>query len=87
VRVHFTEDGWSDFLSWMSDGDIFEKITQIIEEIRRTPFKGTGKPEPLKRPLQGLWSRRINKEHRIIYRVEGKDDEQRLVITACRYHY
>ncbi|MSP00867.1 MAG: Txe/YoeB family addiction module toxin [Acetobacteraceae bacterium] len=87
MRVHFTVVGWDHFLSWQSDVDTMRKIIQLIEDIRRSPFTGTGKPEPLKKPLSGCWPRRINKEHRIVYRVSGKDDDQSVTIVYCRSHY
>ena len=59
----------------------------MIKEAKRTPFQGIGKPEPLKGDLKGWWSRRITGDHRLVYRVAGKDDDQRLEIAACRYHY
>jgi toxin YoeB len=69
------------------------KINDLIKDTRRQPFKGLGKPEPLKGNLAGWWSRRISGEHRLVYRVEGRnigpgqDTGQRLTIASCRYHY
>ena len=65
------------------DKAITKKIVRLIEEILQTPYHGTGKPEPLKHELSGCWSRRIDKEHRIVYRVEGEE----VVILSCRFHY
>jgi toxin YoeB len=59
----------------------------LIKECRRSPFKGTGRPEPLRGDLQGWWSRRITVEDRLVYRVSGKGDAQALEIAQCRYHY
>ena len=59
------------------------RLNDLIKECTRTPFNGTGKPEPLKGQLSGWWSRRLNREHRLIYRVE----EDQLLIAQCRYHY
>ena len=59
------------------------RIIKLIKEVQRNPFSGTGKPEPLKHELAGCWSRRIDKEHRLIYQVE----EEKIRILACRYHY
>ena len=66
---------------------MIDKINILIRECMRTPFSGTGKPEPLKGELQGIWSRRITGEHRLVYRVTGSGDAQELQIAACRYHY
>jgi toxin YoeB len=63
------------------------KINDLIENIRRDPFKGIGQPEPLKAILQVRWSRRINKEDRLVYRVGGKDDQKTVEIAQCRFHY
>ena len=89
MRVHFTDDGWDDYLYWARhDRDIHERLNALIEDARRTPFKGIGKPEPLKGDLAGFWSRRITGEHRLVYAVDGtKGKDQRLTIVQCRYHY
>jgi toxin YoeB len=63
------------------------KINDLIENIRRDPFKGIGQPEPLKAILQGWWSRRINRADRLVYRVEGKGDLKTVEIAQCRFHY
>ncbi len=65
------------------DRKILKRINQLIKDIQRSPFEGVGKPEPLKFDLSGLWSRRINQEHRLIYQVQDKY----IVIVQCRYHY
>jgi toxin YoeB len=71
-----------------SDPAMLERINRLIEEARRTPFTGLGKPEPLKGEFAGFWSRRINGEHRLIYRVAGHAGaDQRIEIASCRYHY
>lgn len=87
MRVHFTGSAWEEFLSWREDAEVCTKLVALIEEIRRNPFSGTGKPEPLKGPLSGWWSRRITREDRLVYAVEGKGIEQRVVIARCREHY
>lgn len=89
MRVYFTDNGWDDYLYWFShDPAAFGRLNELIENTRRTPFQGIGKPEPLKGNLAGFWSRRITHEHRTVYAVEGKrGDDQRLIITMCRYHY
>jgi toxin YoeB len=89
VRVHFTDDGWDDYVYWSrNDIDTLLRLNELIENARRTPFQGLGKPEPLKRNLAGFWSRRITGEHRLVYAVEGKPDvDQCIIIVQCRYHY
>lgn len=66
---------------------LLRRILQIIENARRSPFEGLGKPEPLKGELSGWWSRRIDREHRLVYRVTGQGKDQRLQIVQCRKHY
>lgn len=88
MRVAFWPTAWDDWRHWQDhDAKIAEKLMGLIEECRRDPFKGTGKPEPLGGNLSGWWSRRISKEHRLVYRVVGKGDEQTLQVAQCRYHY
>ncbi|HZH52797.1 MAG TPA: Txe/YoeB family addiction module toxin [Microvirga sp.] len=88
MRLVWSEQAWSDYLHWQNvDRDMVEKINVLIRDTKRSPFKGLGKPEPLKGVLTGWWSRRITGEHRLVYRVTGKDDGQSLEIAACRYHY
>jgi toxin YoeB len=89
LRVHFTDNGWDDYLYWCRhDPEIHTRLNELIENARRTPFKGLGKPEPLKGDLAGFWSRRITSEHRLVYAVEGKPDvDQCIIIAMCRYHY
>ncbi len=77
-------DAWEDYLYWQqNDKSTLKKINGLIKESLRTPFAGTGKPEALKENLKGFWSRRINLEHRLVYKVE--DDA--IYILQCRYHY
>ena len=64
-----------------------EGINALIKDIKRDPFKGLGKPEPLKHALQGWWSRRITGEHRLVYRVKGKGSDLQVEVAQCRYHY
>lgn len=88
MRLVWSERSWSDYLHWQeADPAMLDKINILIRECMRTPFSGTGKPEPLKGELQGFWSRRITGEHRLVYRVTGSGDAQELQIAACRYHY
>jgi toxin YoeB len=84
MRVVFMSDAWEDYLYWQQhDRSILKKINILIKESMRTPFEGSGKPEALKENLKGFWSRRINLEHRLVYRVEG----DAIYILQCRYHY
>ena len=84
MRVVFSEHAWDDYLYWQkTDRKVVHRINALIKDIQRTPFEGVGKPEPLKHALSGYWSRRINDEHRIVYKVE--DDA--LLIAQLRYHY
>jgi toxin YoeB len=88
VNLVFSEKAWSQYLYWQAnDPKLLERLNILIEECRRHPFTGTGKPEPLGGNLSGWWSRRINHEHRLVYRVSGKGDAQALDIAQCRYHY
>lgn len=89
MNIEFTKNGWEDFSYWIeADEDIVKKIKELIRSIRQTPFKGLGKPEPLKYSLKGFWSRRITQEHRLVYKVTGnRGEDQRCIIIQCRYHY
>lgn len=88
MKVGFHEQGWEDYLWWQSnDPRGLKKLNRLIEECRRTPFEGTGHPEPLRHALSGLWSRHINDEHRLVYAVIEGEEEDTLVIAACRHHY
>jgi toxin YoeB len=84
VRLVFSEHAWEDYLYWQkTDGKVVKRINALIQEVQRSPFEGVGKPELLKNALSGYWSRRINDEHRIVYRVQ--DDA--VLIAQLRYHY
>lgn len=84
MDIMFLDDAWQDYLYWQKiDKKILKRINELIKDIQRSPFEVIGKPEPLKFDLSGLWSRRINQEHRLIYKV--KDDY--IIIIECRYHY
>ena len=88
MKVLFDPEAWAEYLAWQAeDVRIVEKLNGLIEECRRDPFRGTGKPEPLKQNLTGWWSRRITREHRLVYRVRGLGEEQALEVLGCRYHY
>ncbi|WP_437889459.1 Txe/YoeB family addiction module toxin [Phytobacter sp. V91] len=84
MKLIWSVESWNDYLFWQeTDKRMVRKINELIKDIRRTPFEGKGKPEPLKYNLSGFWSRRITSEHRLVYSVT--DDA--LLIAACRYHY
>jgi toxin YoeB len=84
VNPIFEPLAWEQFLHWQeTDKVVLRKINTLIKECLRHPFEGTGKPEPLRGDLAGLWSRRIDREHRLVYRVT----ENALEIVRCRYHY
>lgn len=84
MKCVFSEQAWDDYLFWQkTDTKILKRINGLIKEISRDPFRGTGKPEPLKHALSGYWSRRITEADRIVYKVEGKT----LFIAQLRYHY
>ena len=84
MTLTFQTYAWEDYLYWQDhDRKMLRKLNRLIMECQRTPFSGTGKPEPLKGDFAGWWSRRIDQEHRLVYRVT--DDA--LLIAQCRYHY
>jgi len=84
MNIQFTSSAWRDY-NWFQtrDRQSLKKVNQLIKETMRTPFDGTGKPEPLRENLSGYWSRRINSEHRLVYRVT----DTTLIIISCRFHY
>jgi toxin YoeB len=84
MNIVFSNRAWEDYLYWnTTDNKVFKKINALIKECQRTPFEGIGKPEPLKHELAGAWSRRIDREHRLVYRVK----DGALEIAQCRHHY
>ena len=88
MKLVWSPEAWSDYLHWQeTDREMVAKINALIKDASRNPFRGLGKPEPLKGVLSGWRSRRITGEHRLVYRVAGKGDAQALEIAACRYHY
>lgn len=88
MKLVFADAAWDQYLYWHeSDPKLFARINTLIKETKRTPFKGIAKPEPLKGDLTGWWSRRINSEHRMVYRIAGKDAAQALEIAQLRFHY
>lgn len=83
-KIQWDFDAWEDYLYWQSrDKKLIKRINQLIKDMRRNPFEGIGKPEPLKGNLSGFWSRRIDDEHRVVYAVKDKT----LFIISCRGHY
>ena len=89
MKYEFTENAWEDFEYWLeTDTEIVDKIKDLLKDIKSTPFKGLGKPEPLKYDLKGYWSRRITAEHRLVYKVDGRKGlDQKCIILQCRFHY
>lgn len=88
MKIVFSSTAWDDYLHWQgTDPKTLARINALLKECARDPFRGTGKPEPLGASLSGWWSRRINQEHRFVYRLSGKGDAQALEVAQCRYHY
>lgn len=89
MRLIFSDQAWEDYLWWQSPGSErgLLRVNELIRGTMRMPFKGIGKPEPLRGDLTGWWSRRVTEEHRFVYRVSGKDAAQSLEIAQLRYHY
>ena len=84
MRVVFADRAWDDFTYWVAhDRKLAKRIIRLIDDIKRHPFAGLGKPEPLKHDLAGFWSRRITDEHRLVYAVE----KDQLLVAQARYHY
>ncbi|HWS39716.1 MAG TPA: Txe/YoeB family addiction module toxin [Arenimonas sp.] len=84
MKLVFSEQAWDDYLHWQkTDKKLLARINTLIKEISRSPFSGIGKPEPLKNALSGYWSRRINDEHRLVYKVSDSN----LFIAQLRFHY
>ena len=84
MKTTFSKNSWEDYVSWQKeDKKILKRINQLIKEIHQTPFQGIGNPEPLKYDLSGFWSRRIDREHRLVYRVF----KQEILIYSFKYHY
>lgn len=82
--IKFDPSAWEDYIYWQTtDKKILKRINDLIKSTQRTPFEGLGKPEPLRGDFSGFWSRRINREHRLIYTLT----DQELTIAMCRYHY
>ena len=88
MRLVWTPLAWEEYLDWQGqDPKVVRLINALLKDVTRDPFRGLGKPEPLKHDLRGWWSRRITGEHRLVYRVSGKDPDRQVEIAACRYHY
>ncbi len=84
MKLIFSDNAWEDYLCWQkTDKKILRRINTLIKEIKRNPFEGVGKPEPLKHALSGYWSRRINEEHRLAYKVSADS----ILLAQLRYHY
>lgn len=84
MKLVFAEEAWEDYLYWQQqDKRMVKRIHELIAATQRDPFVGIGKPEPLRHALAGFWSRRINDEHRMVYRVET----DALLLAQLRYHY
>jgi toxin YoeB len=84
MNLIFSDNAWDDYLYWQqTDMKMVKRINALIKNVQRTPFEGIGKPEPLKHALSGYWSRRINDEHRMTYKV----DNNSILIAQLRYHY
>ena len=84
MKLVFAESAWEDYLYWQgTDKKLLKRINTLIKDIQCEPFEGIGKPEPLKHALSGYWSRRINDEHRIVYKIDNKS----VLIAQLRYHY
>jgi len=82
--LSWTKESWADYTYWQrQDRKTLKRINRLIEDTKRNPFKGIGKPEPLKENLSGFWSRRIDESNRLVYAV----DSNQLTIISCRYHY
>ena len=84
MKLIFSEQAWEDYLYWQkTDEKLLERINTLIKDTSRSPFEGIGKPEPLKNALSGYWSRRINDEHRIVYKISDGS----MLIAQLRFHY
>jgi toxin YoeB len=84
AALSWSDNAWDDYISWQAtDPQVVLKINELIDECLKDPFRGTGKPEPLKGDLSGFWSRRIDRQHRLVY----LPDNDCIYVAACRYHY
>lgn len=84
MKLIFSDNAWEDYLYWQkTDKKILKRVNELIRDIQRNKYEGIGKPESLKHSLSGWWSRRINSEHRIVYRIENDS----ILLVQLRYHY
>ncbi|WP_334031477.1 Txe/YoeB family addiction module toxin [Alteromonas sp. P256] len=82
--LSWTDEAWNSYVYWQTqDKKILKRINKLISDVKRSPFDGIGKPEPLKENLSGLWSRRIDDTNRLVYAV----DDTAITVISCRYHY
>ena len=83
-QLAWTDEAWNDYIYWQGqDKKTLKRINKLINDTKRSPFEGIGKPEPLKENLSGFWSRRIDETHRLVYAVS----DAYLAVISCRYHY
>lgn len=88
MKIVFAKDAYDHYCYWKANDDkVFQKINHLVKAIKNDPFKGIGKPEPLKGNLSGYWSRRITQEHRLVYKVSGTPPDQKLTVIQCKFHY
>ena len=89
MNILFSKTAWEQYKEWQKeDSKVVERIHELLKAIQRDPFKGIGKPEALRQILKGYGSRRINSEHRLVYRIVGKKGEgQRIEVLTCKFHY
>ena len=88
MKIVFWPTAWDDYLHWQAEGGKgLARVNALLKECLRDPFRGTGKPEPLRHNLTGWWSRRITGEHRLVYRVRGSGEAQSLEMLSCHHHY
>lgn len=88
MKIIFSRQGFEDYRYWAEqDRKMLKRLNRLIDDCCRSPFDGLGKPEPLRNELSGFWSRRLDEEHRLIYRMSGDETEPRLEIIQCRFHY
>ena len=84
MKLVFSEKAWEDYLHWQNtDRKMLKRVNALIKEVQRAPFEGIGKPEPLRHALAGYWSRRIDGEHRMVYKIESDS----MLLAQLRYHY
>jgi toxin YoeB len=88
MKLVFSEAAWADYLFWQqNDKSALGRVNELVKDASRSPFTGIGKPEPLGGDFKGWRSRRITREHRLVYRLAGSGDTQVLEISSCRFHY